>query len=60
MLVSDRPPWQTTLLALVIVKAERTAAIARMKRILLVKKAGREDWLRSLAEKVGGKDWSKW
>ena len=35
MLVSDRPAWQDTWVALVIVKeAERTAAMARMKRIL--------------------------
>ena len=40
MLVSDRPALQTTLVALVIVKAERTAAIAKVKRILLVEKVG--------------------
>ncbi len=59
MLVSDRPAWQTTLVAFVIVKAERTAAIARMKRILLVEKVGREGWLRRLVEKVSRKALSK-
>lgn len=40
MLVSDRPASQDTWVAFVIVSAERTAAIARMKRILLVGKVG--------------------
>lgn len=42
MLVSDRPASQDTWVAFVMVKAERTAAIARMKRILLVEKVGRK------------------
>ena len=59
MLVSDRPDSQDTWVAFVIVKAERTAAIARMKRILLVEKIGREGWSNSLVEKVGRIGWSK-
>lgn len=43
MLVSDRPASQDTWVALVIVKAERTAAIAMNERILLAdKKVGEE------------------
>ena len=41
-LVPDRPASQDTLVAFVIVKAERTAAIATMKRMLLVEKVGGE------------------
>lgn len=57
-LVSDRPASQDTWVAFVIIKAERTAAMARMKRILLVEKVfekicrevGREGWSRRLVE----------
>ncbi len=59
MLVSDRPASQDTWVAFVIVKTERTAAIARMKRILLIEKVGREGWSRRLVGKVGRKGWSK-
>ena len=60
MLVSDRSASQDTWVAFVIVKAERTAAIARMKRILLVEKVdGRRGWSKRLVEKVGRKGWSK-
>ena len=59
MLVSDMPASQATWVAFVIVKAERTAAIARMKRILLVEKVGRKGWSKRLVEKVGRKGWSK-
>ena len=44
-------------MAFVIVKAERTAAIASMKRILLVEKVGPNGWSKWLVQKVGREDW---
>ena len=63
MLVSERSASQDTWVAFVIVKAERTAAIARMKRILLIEKVGRTGKVgrkggsKRLVEKVGRKGW---
>ena len=53
MLVSDKPASQATWVAVVIVKAERTAAMARTKRILLAEKVSQKIWLKYLVEKVG-------
>ena len=59
MLVSDKPASQATWVAVVIVKAERTAAMARTKRILLarslVEVVGQEGESKRLIEKVGRK-----
>ena len=63
MLVSDRPSSQDTP-ACATVKAERTAAIARMKRILVVEEVGWNGsveivWLKRSVEKIGRKGWLK-
>ena len=59
MLVSDRPASQDTWVAVVMVRAERTAAMARVKRILLAEMVGREGSWKILVKKLGGNGWSK-
>ena len=56
MLVSESPALQLTWVAVVNDKAESTAAIARMKRILglrrFVEEVGQEGWLKTLVERL--------